>query len=245
MVYHIRKAGVIGSGTMGGGIAALLAGVGIPVVLLDIAAKGTQPGDPLVKRNAIVLDNLNRLKKSRPASFFHPDDAARITPGNLADNLDLLADVDWIIEVVVERLDIKHELMAKLDEIRRPSTIVTSNTSGLSINAIAQGRSDGFRGHFLGTHFFNPPRYLYLLEVIPGADTDPELVRFMADFGTNTLGKGVVICRDTPNFIANRFISVSGTFATAYAINHGYTVEETDLLTGPLIGRPRSGTFRL
>ncbi len=245
MVYHIRKAGVIGSGTMGSGIASLLAAVGIPVVLLDIAAKGTQPGDPPAKRNAIVLDNLNKLKKSRPAQLFHPDDAARITPGNLADNLDLLADADWIVEVVVEKLDVKQDLIAKLDEIRRPDAIVTSNTSGLSINAIAQGRSDSFRRHFLGTHFFNPPRYMYLLEVIPGADTDPVLVQFMAEFTTNTLGKGVVICRDTPNFIANRFISVPGTFATAYAINNGYTVEETDLLTGPLIGRPKSGTFRL
>ncbi|MHB8627590.1 MAG: 3-hydroxyacyl-CoA dehydrogenase/enoyl-CoA hydratase family protein [Aggregatilineales bacterium] len=245
MTYHIRKAGVIGSGTMGSGIASLLAAVGIPVVLLDIAAKGTQPGDPSAKRNAVVLDNLNKLKKSRPAQLFHPDDAARITPGNLADNLDLLADADWIVEVVVEKLDVKQELMAKLDEIRRPDAIVTSNTSGLSINAIAQGRSDSFRRYFLGTHFFNPPRYMYLLEVIPGVDTAPELVEFIAHFATNTLGKGVVICRDTPNFIANRFISVPGTFASAYAINNSYTVEETDLLTGPLIGRPKSGTFRL
>ena len=245
MTYHIRKAGVIGSGTMGAGIASLLAGIGLPVVLLDIAAKDTRPGDPAAKRNAIVLDNLNKLRKSRPPQLLQPDDLARITPGNLDDDLELLADADWIIEVIVEKLSVKHDLMARLEAIRQPDTIISSNTSGLSINAIAEGRSDEFRRHFLGTHFFNPPRYLVLLEVIPAADTDPALVEFMADFGTQTLGKGVVICRDTPNFIANRFISVAGTFATAYAINNGYTVEETDLLTGPLTGRPKSGTFRL
>jgi len=245
MTYHIRKAGVIGSGTMGAGIASLLAGVGIPVVLLDIAAKDTKPGDPAAKRNAIVLDNLNKLKKSRPQQLLQPDDLARITPGNLADDFHLLADADWIVEVIIERLDVKQELMVKLEEIRHHNTIITSNTSGLSINAIAQGRSDDFRHHFLGTHFFNPPRYMVLLEVIPGADTDPALVEFMTNFGSQTLGKGVVICRDTPNFIANRFISIAGTFGTAYAINNGYTVEETDVLTGPLIGRPKSGTFRL
>ncbi len=245
MAYHIRKAAVIGSGTMGSGIASLLAAVGIPVVLLDIAAKDTKPGDPFAKRNAIVLDNLNKLKKSRPAQLFQPGDIDRITPGNLADNLDLLADADWIVEVVVERLDIKQELMAKIDEARKSGAIVSTNTSGLSVNAIAKGRSDDFRSHFLGTHFFNPPRYLHLLEVIPGAETDPELIAFMAHFGESVLGKGVVICKDTPNFIANRFISIAGNQVTAYAINNGYTVEETDLLTGPLIGRPKSGTFRL
>lgn len=245
MTYHIRKAGVVGSGTMGSGIAALLAAVGVPVVMLDIAAKGTNPGDAPAKRNAVVLDNLNKLKKSRPSQLFQPSDANRISVGNLADDMHLLADADWIIEVIVERLDVKQELMAKLDEARKPGAIISSNTSGLSINAIAKGRSEDFRRHFLGTHFFNPPRYLHLLEVIPGKDTDPELVKFMTEFGTDVLGKGVVICKDTPNFIANRFISVAGNQATAYAINNGYTVEETDLLTGPLIGRPKSGTFRL
>ena len=173
MTYYIRKAGVIGSGTMGSGIAALLAAVGVPVVLLDVAAKGTNPGDPSAKRNAVVLENMNKLKKSRPAQLFQPDDANRITTGNLADNMNLLEDADWIIEVIVERLDVKQDLMAKLEEVRKPDTIISSNTSGLSINAIAQGRTDEFRQHFLGTHFFNPPRYLHLLEIIPGADTDP------------------------------------------------------------------------
>lgn len=245
MTYTIRKAGVIGSGTMGSGIAALLAGVGIPVTLLDIAAKDTQPGDPPAKRNAIILDNLTKLRKSRPAQLFNAADADLITPGNLADNLDSLSDADWIIEVIVERLDVKQDLMAKLEEVRKPGAIITSNTSGLSINEIAQGRTEDFRRHFLGTHFFNPPRYLHLLEVIPSEDTDPALVEFFKGFGAGTLGKGVVLAKDTPNFIANRFISVAGNYLTGYAIKNGYTVDEVDLLTGPLIGRPKSGTFRL
>lgn len=245
MAYNIRKVGVIGSGTMGGGIAMLLAGVGLPVTLLDIPAKDTQPGAPAVKRNAIVLDNLNKLKKSRIPAIFHPDDVDRVTVGNLDDDLALLSDADWIVEVVVERLDVKQALMAKLDEVRKQGAIISSNTSGLSINAIAEGRSDDFRKHFLGTHFFNPPRHLKLLEIIPGQETDPALVAFMHEFGERTLGKGVVICKDTPNFIANRFISVAGGFATAYAIDHGYTVEEVDSLTGQIVGRPKSGTFRL
>jgi len=245
MAYSIRKAGVIGSGTMVSGIASLLAGVGIPVVLLDVAAKDTTPESPFAKRNAIALDNLNKLKKSRPAQLFSASDSDLISVGNLADNLNMLSDADWIIEVIVEKLDVKKDLMAKLEEVRKPNGIITSNTSGLSIDAIVADRTEDFRRHFLGTHFFNPPRYLHLLEVIPGKDTDPELVEFFKEFGATTLGKGVVIAKDTPNFIANRFISVAGNFATAYAIRNGYTVEEIDNLTGPLIGRPKSGTFRL
>ncbi len=245
MSYTIRKVGVIGSGTMGSGIAALLAGLGFPVILLDIPAQDTKPGDKADKRNAIVTDNLNRLKKSRIPAIFQPDDVERITPGNLDDNLDMLKDADWVIEVIVERLDVKQSLMAKLEAVVKPGAIVSTNTSGLSINAIVSGRSDDFQRRFLGTHFFNPPRHLKLLEVIPGAKTDLDVVRAMVDFGSRVLGKGVVICKDTPNFIANRFISVVGTFASAYAVDNGYTVEEVDNLTGPLIGRPKSGTFRL
>ncbi len=245
MTYQIHKAGVIGSGTMGGGIATLLAGVGIPVVLLDLAAQGTTPGDPADRRDAIVLDNLSRLKKSRIPAIFHPDDVDRIAVGNTEDDLERLADCDWIVEVIIEQLQAKHDLMARLEKLRKPNTIITTNTSGLSINAIAGGRSEDFQRHFLGTHFFNPPRHLRLLEIIPGKKSDPALVKFMADFGENVLGKGVVMCKDTPNFIANRFISITGGFGMAYAIDNGYTVEEIDNLTGPLIGRPKSGTFRL
>jgi 3-hydroxyacyl-CoA dehydrogenase len=245
MVYNIRKVGVIGSGTMGGGIATLVAGVGLPVVLLDIPAKDTKPADRFEKRNALVIDNLNKLKKSRIPAIFHPDDVERITIGNLDDNLDLLKDCDWIVEVIVEKLEVKQNLMAKLETIVSPHTIVSTNTSGLSINAITSGRREDFARHFLGTHFFNPPRHLKLLEIIPGERTDPDVVNTMVDFGSRVLGKGVVLCKDTPNFIANRFISMVGGFAVNYAIDNGYTVEEVDNLTGPVIGHPKSGTFRL
>jgi 3-hydroxyacyl-CoA dehydrogenase len=245
MTAYIRKAAVIGSGTMGSGIAALLAGVGVQVVLLDLPAQDTQPGDPPERRNALVLGNLDALKKSRPAQLFHPADADLIIPGNLDDDLDCLRDADWIIEVIVERLEPKQQLMARLEDVRQPGAIVSTNTSGLSINAIAEGRSDDFQRHFMGTHFFNPPRYLKLLELIPHEKTDPALLDFMARYATDVLGKGVVITKDTPNFIANRFISMSGTFGVNYALDHGYTVEEVDNLTGPLIGRPKTATFRL
>jgi 3-hydroxyacyl-CoA dehydrogenase len=245
MAYHIRKVGVIGSGTMGSGIAALLAGLGVPVVLLDIPAKNSQPGDSPAKRSAIAADNLTKLAKSRIPALFVPEDADRIAIGNTEDDLEKLADCDWVVEVIIEKLEPKQQLAAKLESICKPTAILSSNTSGLSINAIAEGRSDAFKRRFLGTHFFNPPRHLKLLEIIPGAQTDPEIVEFMADYGRNVLGKGVVICKDTPNFIANRFISIVGTFAMAYAIENQYTIEEIDNLTGPIIGHPKSGTFRL
>lgn len=245
MTFQIRKAGVIGSGTMGGGIAALLAGVGVPVILLDIPAPDSAPGDLPERRNAIVLKNLEALKKSRPAQLYHPDDLRLITPGNLEDDIDRLADADWIIEAIVENLAIKRDLMARLDAIRKPGAIVSTNTSGLPVRAIAEGRSEDFQRHFLGTHFFNPPRYLSLLEIIPHEHTDPAVLDFMAAYGERILGKGVVRCKDTPNFIANRFISVAGTFGVNYALDHGYSVAEVDNLTGPLIGRPKTATFRL
>ncbi len=245
MSRHIQKAAVIGSGTMGSGIAALLAGVGIPVVLLDIAAKGTAPGDPPEERSAIALGNLQTMLKSRPPQLFAPADRDRITPGNLDDDLALLADVDWVIEAIVENLAIKQDLMARLETACKPSAIISTNTSGLPVAAVAEGRGDDFKRRFMGTHFFNPPRYLKLLEIIPHPQTDPDVLAFMRAFGTNVLGKGVVVCKDTPNFIANRFISVAGTFTLNYALDHGYSVDEVDALTGPLIGRPKTGTFRL
>ncbi|GIL14718.1 MAG: 3-hydroxyacyl-CoA dehydrogenase [Chloroflexota bacterium] len=245
MAYHIRKAAVIGSGTMGGGIATLLAAVGIDTVVLDIPAKGTQPGDPPAKRNALVNDNLKKLIGARPPQVFVASDMERIQTGNLDDNLAMVSDADWIIEVVVERLDIKRSLMAKLVEAARPDAIITTNTSGIPIQAIAEGMGEGFSRRFMGTHFFNPPRHLHLLEVIPHPDTDPELVQYMVDFGTRTLGKGVVICKDKPNFIGNRFMSMSGMQVMNYALDNGFTVEEVDSLTGPLIGHPKTATFRL
>lgn len=245
MTFSIKKAAVIGSGTMGGGIAALLAGVGVDVLLLDIPAKGTQQGDPAAKRNAIVADNLKKLQGMRPAQLFAAADSARLKTGNTEDDLGKLADADWIIEVIVEKLDIKQALMAKLAEVVKPTAIVTSNTSGLPIHKIAEGLPEEFTRRFLGTHFFNPPRYLNLLEIIPHDGTDPEVTAFIMKFGKDVLGKGVVLCKDTPNFIGNRFMSMSGMQAMNYAIDHGYTVEEVDALTGPLIGRPKTATFNL
>lgn len=245
MTGSIRKTAVIGTGTMGSGIAALLAGIGVPVLLLDIPAKDTRPGDPPDRRNAVVVGNLAALQKSRPAQLFHPDDLDLITPGNLEDDFDLLRDADWIVEAIIENLAIKQDLMARLEAVRKPDAIISTNTSGLPIRAIAEGRSRAFQQHFLGTHFFNPPRYLKLLEIIPTPDTSPAVLDFMIEYGATMLGKGVVVCKDTPNFIANRFISVAGSFGINYALEHGYTVEEVDNLTGPLIGRPKTATFRL
>jgi 3-hydroxyacyl-CoA dehydrogenase len=245
MTYEIRKAAVIGSGTMGGGIAALLAGVGVDVTLLDIPAKDTQPGDPPAKRNAIVANNLKTLQKMRPAQLFSENDLANISIGNIDDDLARIADADWIIEVVVERLDVKQSLMSRLAEVIAPHTIVTTNTSGLPIHKIAEHLGEDFTRRFLGTHFFNPPRYLKLLEIIPHPNTDPAVVDFMMSYGSNVLGKGTVLCKDTPNFIGNRFMSISGSQAMNYALDHGYTVEEVDAITGPLIGRPKTATFNL
>ncbi len=245
MSYDIRKAAVIGSGTMGGGIAALLAGVGVEVTLLDIPAQGTQPGDPPAKRNAIVNNNLKNLQKMRPAQLFSEADLANIRTGNLDDDLASISDSDWIIEVIVEKLDIKQALMARLAEVIQPHTIVTTNTSGLPIHKIAEHLGEDFTRRFAGTHFFNPPRYLKLLEVIPHPNTDPAVINFLMHYGASVLGKGTVLCKDTPNFIGNRFMSISGMQAMNYALDHGYTVEEVDAITGPLIGRPKTATFNL
>jgi len=253
MTYAINRVAVIGAGTMGAAIAAHLANAGIPAYLLDIVpreltpkeeAKGLTLDHPAV-RNRIVNEGWQRCTKARPANLFAPDVAERVTLGNLEDNLHWLGEVDWIVEAIIERLDIKQQLMARVEEVRKPGSIVSTNTSGIPIKDIADGRSDDFKAHFLGTHFFNPPRYLKLLEVIPHEQTHPEIVEFMKQFGTRTLGKGVVICKDTPNFIANRFISVVGAYTLNYSLDHGYTVKEVDTLTGPLIGHPKTATFRL
>ena len=250
---HIRKIAVIGSGTMGGGIAAHCANAGFPVVLLDIAptslteeeqAKGLTLDSKAV-RNRIVNANLERIKKSRPAALAVPERANLITTGNLEQNLDLIADADWIVEVIVEQLEPKRQLMARIEQVRKPGSIVTSNTSGIPIASIAEGRSDDFRAHFFGTHFFNPPRYLYLLEIIPTSDSAPAAVATIRAFAEQQLGKGVVICKDRPNFIGNRIFSYAGQVIVNYALEHGYSVEEVDNLTGELIGYPKTATFRL
>ncbi len=245
MSYHIRKAVVIGSGTMGGGIAALLAGVGIQTLLLDIPAAGSSAGDPPAKRNAVALAGLKAMQQSRPAALYSAEDLDLIRVGNIEDDLEQCAEADWVIEVVVEKMGVKQELMAKLAQITGPQTIVTTNTSGLPINEIAEGLPDDFTARFLGTHFFNPPRYLHLLELIPHDNTSPLVLGFMKQFAENRLGKGVVECADSPGFIGNRFMSMLSLQATNYALENGYTVEEVDALTGPLIGRPKTATFNL
>ncbi|KKM10882.1 3-hydroxyacyl-CoA dehydrogenase [Clostridiales bacterium PH28_bin88] len=252
MRRDISKAMVLGSGVMGSTIAAHLANVGIPTYLLDIVPgelteeekwKGLTLENPVV-RNRLAARGKEGALKARPAAFYVPENADLVSVGNLEDNLSWASEVDWIIEVVVERLDVKRDLFQKLEAYRRPGTIVSSNTSGISINAMAEGRSEDFRRHFLGTHFFNPPRYMRLLEVIPGRDTLPEVVEFMMGFGHRVLGKGVVLAKDTPNFVANR-IGVYGMVATINAmVEDGLTVEQVDAITGPAMGRPKSATYR-
>ncbi|GAB4522332.1 MAG: 3-hydroxyacyl-CoA dehydrogenase/enoyl-CoA hydratase family protein [Anaerolineales bacterium] len=254
MKYKIHNAVVIGAGTMGAAIAAHLANAGVPVTLLDIVPRKLTPAQEAqglslndrVVRNSIVQDGLKRALESRPASFLSKERTALVTVGNLEDDLEAaMRSADWVIEAIIENLEIKRSLMERLDALRQPHTIISSNTSGIPLASIAEGRSDGFRQHFLGTHFFNPPRYLKLLEIIPTGETLPEVVRFISHFGEYRLGKGIVPCKDTPNFIGNRMAFGSGAFALHYIVENGYTVEEVDAITGPLIGRPKTATFRL
>jgi 3-hydroxyacyl-CoA dehydrogenase len=238
---------------MGGGIAAHVANAGIPVYLLDIAPSELTPEEekrglkldaPQV-RNRIVAASLERLKKSKPAAFFTKDAASLVTIGNLEDNFEWVGEADWIVEAIVEQLQPKRELMARIEKVRKPESIVSSNTSGLPIADISAESSTDFKAHFLGTHFFNPPRYMKLLEVIPTAETNREITAFMTEFAERRLGKGVVICKDTPNFIANRFGSISAATALGYVLDNKYTIEEADAILGPLIGRPKTAMFRL
>ncbi|WP_307478691.1 3-hydroxyacyl-CoA dehydrogenase/enoyl-CoA hydratase family protein [Cytobacillus purgationiresistens] len=251
-MQQIKKAAVLGSGVMGSGIAAHLANIGIPTLLLDIVpreltdaekAKGLTLEDKQI-RNKISESGKQKLLKQKPAPLTSKKNIALIEAGNFEDDMVRLKEVDWVIEVVVENLDVKKDVFLKVDQYRRPGSIVSSNTSGISVEAMAEGRSDDFRKHFLGTHFFNPPRYLKLLEVIPTSATAPEVLTYMKEFGEDVLGKGVVIAADTPNFIANR-IGTYGLLVTAQEmIKGGYSVGEVDSITGPLIGRPKSATFR-
>ena len=253
MNYAIHKAVVIGSGTMGAAIAAHLANTGISVTILDIIPQeltqaekdlGLKLKDNEV-RNRIVNQGLQAALKSRPASFYSPTIEPAVKIGNLEDDFEQIKHADWVIEVIIENLKIKQDLMRRIDEIRSDKTIVSTNTSGIPVTSIAEGRSKGFKEHFLGTHFFNPPRYLKLLEVIPTKDTLPEVTEYFSHFAEFKLGKGVVLCKDTPNFIANRLGFGSGAYALDYILRNDYTVKEVDSITGPLIGRPKTATFRL
>ncbi len=248
----IERAAVLGAGTMGSRIAAHLANAGIPCFLLDIVPPELTPDEKRkgltienqAVRNRIVLNGLEAAKKARPAAFFTPETARLITPGNFDDNLAWCAQADWIIEAVAENLEIKRKLFERVEAVRKPGTFVTTNTSGLPIRKISEGRSEDFRKHWAGTHFFNPPRYMKLAEVIPGPDTLPEVIEALSEICDVRLGKGVVLAKDTPNFIANRI----GTFSMLNAIRQmqalDMTIEEVDACTGPAIGWPRSATFR-
>ena len=239
MKYQIHKAVVIGSGTMGAAIAAHLANAGIPITLLDIPAK---EGDD---RNKIVKDGWDRCLKAKPANLMAVELKTFVRLGNLEDDFGAIAEADWVCEAIIENIKIKQALMERIDGIRKPSTIVSTNTSGIPVHAIADGRSLEFRSHFLGTHFFNPPRFLKLLEVIPTNDTDRAVVDFISWFGEHRLGKGIVVCKDTPNFIGNRVAFGTGAFGMDFILRNDYTVDEVDAITGPLMGRPKTATFRL
>jgi 3-hydroxyacyl-CoA dehydrogenase len=234
----IHRAAVLGSGIMGMGIAAHLANAGIPSLLLDIAAGDGKP------RDALARGAIDRALKARPAPFFTPRAAALITPGVIEDDLPKLAGTDWLVEAVVERLDVKRDLFARLAGVVGPDTIVSSNTSGLPASAMVEGLPDAFRRRFLITHFFNPVRYMKLLELVPGPGCDPAVLDAMAAFGRDALGKGVVIGNDTPNFIGNR-IGIYGFMAAMHRmVDESYTIDEVDAILGPALGRPRSAVFR-
>ena len=253
MNYKIHSAVVVGAGTMGAALAAHLANVGVPVTLLDIVPNKLKPEEEAAKltlkekavRNRIVNEGWDRCLKARPANLMAPDLATLVKLGNLEDDFDAIARADWIVEAIVENLKIKQDLMIRIDAVRKPEAIITTNTSGIPIKDISAGRSKGFKQHFLGTHFFNPPRYLKLLEIIPTADTLPAVVKFFTWFGEFRMGKGIVLCKDTPNFIGNRVAFGTGAFALNYILENGYTVDEVDALTGPLMGHPKTATFRL
>ena len=243
MHYRIKKVAVLGSGVMGSGIACQLANVGLEVLMLDILPQ--KPSETKTDRNSVAQNALNKAIKSKPAPLYKKEYASRISVGNLEDDFKKINDVDWIIEVVVERLDIKQLIFEKVEKYRKPGSIVSSNTSSIPISQLSQGRSEDFKKHFCGTHFFNPPRYLRLLEIIPIAETRAELVDFFMHFGEVNLGKQTVLCKDTPAFIANRIGVMSGVKVFDLTQKYDLSIEEVDALTGALIGRPNTGTFRL
>ena len=249
---HIKKVAVIGSGIMGSGIACHFANIGVEVLLLDIVprelneaekAKGMSLEHPAV-RNRIVNESFKSALKSKPSPIYSQDFASRITTGNLEDDLKGISDVDWVIEVVVERLDIKQQVFEKIEKFRKPGTLITSNTSGIPIRMMNEGRSEDFQQHFAVTHFFNPPRYLKLFEVVPGPSCKQEVTDFLMAYGEKFLGKTSVLAKDTPAFIGNR-IGIFSIMSLFHIIQDlGMTVEEVDKLSGPIIGRPKSATFR-
>jgi 3-hydroxyacyl-CoA dehydrogenase len=244
MKRSIKKVAILGSGVMGSRIACHFAGIGVNVLLLDMVPKEAMESTKPQERNKLVNDALQAALKSNPSPVYTKATAKKITTGNFDDNLQEIAGVDWIIEVVVERLDIKQMMYEKIEKYRKPGTLITSNTSGIPIHLMAEGRSEDFQKHFCGSHFFNPPRYLRLLEIIPTPHTSPDVVDFLMEYGDVFLGKTTVHCKDTPAFIANRI----GVFSIMLIFNSmeklGLTIDEIEALTGPIIGRPKSATFR-
>ncbi len=243
MQFRIKNVAVLGSGVMGSGIACHLANVGLEVLMLDILPQGLS--DNKTKRSSVAENALNKSIKSKPAPLFKKEYASRIKVGNFEDDFEKIKDADWIIEVVVERLDIKQQIFEKVEKHRKPGSIVSSNTSSIPIHQLSEGRSEDFKKHFCGTHFFNPPRYLRLLEIIPIAETQAELVDFFMHFGEINLGKQTVLSKDTPAFIANRIGVMSGIKVFDLTQKYDLSIEEVDALTGALIGRPNTGTYRL
>lgn len=247
MKYRLKKVVVLGSGVMGSGIACHLANIGMEVLMLDIVPstlEGAQRNDTKL-RNSIVNDALQNAVKSKPASLYKKSFISRISTGNFEDDFEKIKEADWIIEVVVERLDIKQQILQKVDSIRKVNSLVSSNTSSIPIHLLAEKCSDDFKAHFCGTHFFNPPRYLRLLEVIPTPNTLMDVTNFFMEFGKVGLGKQTVLCKDTPAFIGNRIGVMSGSEMTILTEKYNFRVEEVDALTGSLIGRPNTATFRL
>ena len=250
---HINHVTVLGSGVMGSGIACLFAGIGVEVLMLDMPpteltasekSKGLSLDDKSV-RNRNAQEHLNKALKSNPSPIYDKSFASRITVGNFEDDLEKIKNSDWIIEVIVERLDIKNQMFDKVEKLRKPGALVSTNTSGIPIHLMSEGRNEDFQKHFLGTHFFNPPRYLRLFEIIPGPQTSPEVIAFFENYASLFLGKQPVLAKDTPGFIGNRV----GVYSMAKVMELGQelnlTIEETDTLTGSILGRPKTGTFKL
>lgn len=247
MKYRLSKVAVLGSGVMGTGIACHLANIGLQVIMLDIVPRDlpADKADDKAMRNSVAAKALKAALKSKPAPLYDNDYVQRITVGNLDDDLHLIADCDWVIEVIIERLDIKQQLFERVEEYRKEGTLISSNTSGIPIGQLAAGRSEDFQQHFCGTHFFNPARYMRLLEVIPHDGTDQDVVDFWMHYGDMYLGKKTVLCKDTPAFIANRIGFFSGNKVNELTEQYGLTIEEVDKLTGSAIGWPSTGSYRL
>ncbi|HKH58383.1 MAG TPA: 3-hydroxyacyl-CoA dehydrogenase NAD-binding domain-containing protein [Rubrobacter sp.] len=239
MAHRIKKVAVLGAGTMGAAIAAHCANAGLEVDLLDIAL------DEDDDKNAIVEAGFERMQNARPAALMGENVAGRIRIGNFEEHFGRVGEADWIVEAIIEKLEPKRELMQRVEDTAKEVAIISTNTSGIPLHSISEGRSEEFKRRFVGTHFFNPPRYLKLMEIIPTEDTDPEIVEAVRNFGERVLGKGGVIAKDTPNFIGNRLGSFAGMQSARYAFENGYGIEEVDAITGPLIGHPKTATFRL